>query len=64
MGLFLFEGFLPTTQDAVRKYEIEGKLVGNMMTLVNSQKKPSELVSEAKLQMLKFLNTRSDCAIG
>ena len=49
-----------TLQDAVRKYEIEGKLVGNVMTLANSQKKPSELVSEAKLQMLKFLNTRSD----
>ena len=49
-----------TLQDAVRKYEIEGKLVGNVMTLADSQKKPSELVSEAKLQMLKFLNTRSD----
>ena len=49
-----------TLQDAVRKYEIEGKLVGNVMTLANTQKKPSELVSEAKLQMLKFLNTRSD----
>ena len=47
-------------QDAVRKYEIEGKLVGNVMTIAASQKKPSELVSEAKLQMLKFLNTRSD----
>jgi hypothetical protein len=30
------------------------------MTIAASQKKPSELVSEAKLQMLKFLNTRSD----
>jgi hypothetical protein len=49
-----------TLQDAVHKYEIEGKLVGNVMTLADSQKKPSELVSEAKLQMLKFLNTRSD----
>ena len=49
-----------TLQDAVRKYEIEGKLVGNVMTIADSQKKPSELVSEAKLQMLKFLNTRSD----
>ena len=49
-----------TRQDAVRKYEIEGKLVGNVMTLADSQKKPSELVTEAKLQMLKFLNTRSD----
>lgn len=47
-------------QDAVRKYEIEGKLVGNVMSLANTPKKPSELVSEAKLQMLKFLNTRSD----
>lgn len=47
-------------QDVIRKYEIESKLVGNVMTLADSQKKPSELVSEAKLQMLKFLNTRSD----
>lgn len=49
-----------TLQDALRKYEIEGKLVGNVMSLANTQKKPSELVSEAKLQMLKFLDTRSD----
>jgi hypothetical protein len=49
-----------TLQDAVRKYEIEGKLVGNVMTLANGQKKPAELVTEAKLQMLKFLSTRSD----
>lgn len=49
-----------TLQDAVRKYEIEGKLVGSVMTIAASQKKPSELVTEAKLQMLKFLNTRSD----
>ena len=47
-------------QDVIRKYEIESKLVGNVMTIADSQKKPSELVSEAKLQMLKFLNTRSD----
>mgnify|MGYP000741729936 CR=1 FL=1 len=47
-------------QDVIRKYEIEGKLVGNVMSLADTQKKPSELVSEAKLQMLKFLNTRSD----
>lgn len=54
------QSMVATLQDAVRKYEIEGKLVGNVMTLANSQKKPSELVSEAKLQMLKFLNARSD----
>ncbi|MDH6300772.1 hypothetical protein [Polynucleobacter sphagniphilus] len=54
------QSMVATLQDAVRKYEIEGKLVGNVMTLANSQKKPSELVTEAKLQMLKFLNTRSD----
>lgn len=47
-------------QDVIRKYEIESKLVGNVITIADSQKKPSELVSEAKLQMLKFLNTRSD----
>ncbi|MBU3594809.1 hypothetical protein ICN10_00145 [Polynucleobacter sp. 86C-FISCH] len=54
------QSMVATLQDAVRKYEIENKFVGNVMTLANSQKKPSELVSEAKLQMLKFLNTRSD----
>ena len=54
------QSMVATLQDAVRKYEIEGKLVGNVMTLADSQKKPSELVTEAKLQMLKFLNTRSD----
>lgn len=47
-------------QDAIRKYEIESKLVGNVMTMAEGQKKPSQLVSEAKLQMLKFLNARSD----
>ena len=47
-------------QDAVRKYEVEGKFVGNVMTLADAKKKPSELVTEAKLQMLKFLNIRSD----
>jgi hypothetical protein len=54
------QSMVATLQDAVRKYEIEGKLVGNVMTLADGQKKPSELVTEAKLQMLKFLNTRSD----
>lgn len=54
------QSMVATLQDAVRKYEIEGKLVGNVMTLADSQKKPSELVLEAKLQMLKFLNTRSN----
>ena len=54
------QSMVATLQDAVRKYEIEGKLVGNVMTIAASQKKPSELVTEAKLQMLKFLNTRSD----
>jgi hypothetical protein len=54
------QSMVATLQDAVRKYEIEGKLVGNVMTLADSKKKPSELVAEAKLQMLKFLNTRSD----
>ena len=47
-------------QEALRKFEIESNLVGNVMNLSNAKKKPSELVSEAKLQMLNFLNTRSD----
>ena len=54
------QSMVATLQDAVRKYEIEGKLVGGVMTIAANQKKPSELVTEAKLQMLKFLNTRSD----
>ena len=47
-------------QEALRKFEIESNLVGNVMNLSNAKKKPSELVYEAKLQMLNFLNTRSD----
>jgi hypothetical protein len=47
-------------QDVIRKYEVESKLVGNVMTLADAKKKPSALVSDAKLQMLNFLNTRSD----
>ena len=54
------QSMVATLQDAVRKYEIESKFVGNVMAHADSQKKPSELVTEAKLQMLKFLNTRSD----
>jgi hypothetical protein len=54
------QSMVTTLQDAVRKYEIESKFVGNVMAHADSQKKSSELVSEAKLQMLKFLNTRSD----
>lgn len=42
-------------QDVIRKYEVEGKLVGNVMTLTDAKKKPSALVSDAKLQMLNFL---------
>jgi hypothetical protein len=34
--------------------------VRNLTSLADTQKRPFELVSEAKLQMLKFLNTRSD----
>ncbi|CAM3812695.1 hypothetical protein [Polynucleobacter arcticus] len=47
-------------QETIRKFEIESNLVGNVMTLSNAKKNPSELVSEAKLQMINFLNTRSD----
>ena len=54
------QSMVATLRDAVRKYEIESKFVDNVMAHADSQKKPSELVTEAKLQMLKFLNTRSD----
>jgi hypothetical protein len=47
-------------QDAIRKYEIESQFVDNTMALTTKQKKPAELVSEAKHQIIKYLNTRED----
>lgn len=47
-------------QDAIRKYEIESQFVDNTMALTTKQKKPAELVSEAKHQIIKYLNSRED----
>ena len=47
-------------QDALRKYEIESQFVDNTMALTTKQKKPAELVSEAKHQIIKYLNSRED----
>jgi len=46
--------------DALRKYEIESQFVDNAMSVSNKQKKPTELVSEAKHQIIKYLNSRED----
>ena len=47
-------------QDALRKYEIESQFVDNAMSVSTKQKKPAELVSEAKHQIIKYLNFRED----
>lgn len=47
-------------QDALRKYEIESQFVDNAMAVSAKQKKPAELVSEAKHQIIKYLNSRED----
>ena len=47
-------------QDALRKYEIESQFVDNAMAASAKQKKPTELVSEAKHQIIKYLNSRED----
>ena len=46
--------------DALRKYEIESQFVDNAMAASTKQKKPTELVSEAKHQIIKYLNSRED----
>ncbi|WP_071461897.1 cell envelope integrity protein TolA [Polynucleobacter asymbioticus] len=47
-------------QDALHKYEIESQFVDNAMAASAKQKKPAELVSEAKHQIIKYLNSRED----
>ena len=47
-------------QDALHKYEIESQFVDNAMSVSNKQKKPAELVLEAKHQIIKYLNSRED----
>lgn len=45
-------------QDVLQKYEIEDELVTEVMTMQEGLKKPAAMVSEAKSQILKYLNTR------
>lgn len=47
-------------QEVIQKYEIESKFVDNAMAASSMQKKPSELVTEAKRQIIKYLNSRED----
>jgi hypothetical protein len=50
-------------QDAVRKYEIESKLVGNVMATSKDSSvhhQPLKMVNHAKRQIIDFLNTRTD----
>ncbi len=47
-------------QDVVRKYEIENKLVENVMHTQDSQKKKPELISQARTTMLEYLQSRNN----
>ena len=47
-------------QDVISKYEIESQFVDSTLALTTKQKKPAELVSEAKHQIIKYLNSRED----
>lgn len=47
-------------QDEVRKYEIENKLVENVMHTQDSQKKKPELISQARTTMLEYLQSRNN----
>lgn len=47
-------------QDVISKYEIESQFVDSTLALTIKQKKPAELVSEAKHQIIKYLNSRED----
>ena len=47
-------------QEVIRKYEIETQFVDNTMAASAKQKKPAELVSKAKHQIIKYLNSRED----
>lgn len=47
-------------QGEIRKYAVENKLLGSVMTLADAKKKLSALVLDAELLMLNFPNTRSE----
>jgi hypothetical protein len=47
-------------QDVVRKYEIESKLVENVMNTTVGQKNKPELISQARTTMLDYLQSRNN----
>lgn len=47
-------------QDVVRKYEIESKLVENVMNTTEGQKSKPELISQARMKMLEYLQSRNN----
>jgi len=47
-------------QDVVRKYEIESKLVENVMNTTEGQKSKPELISQARTTMLEYLQSRNN----
>jgi hypothetical protein len=47
-------------QDVVRKYEIESRLVENVMNTTEGQKSNPELISQARMKMLEYLQSRNN----
>jgi hypothetical protein len=47
-------------QDVVRKYEIESRLVENVMNTTEGQKSKPELISQARTKMLEYLQSRNN----
>jgi hypothetical protein len=47
-------------QDIVRKYEIENKLVENVMNTTEGQKSKPELISQARTTMMEYLQSRNN----
>ena len=47
-------------QDVVRKYEIENKLVENVMNTTEGQKSKPELISQARTTMMEYLQSRNN----
>ena len=47
-------------QDIVRKYEIESRLVENVMNTTDGQKSKPELISQARTTMMEYLQSRNN----
>jgi predicted double-glycine peptidase len=47
-------------QDVVRKYEIESRLVENVMNTTEGQKSKPELISQARTTMMEYLQSRNN----